>query len=308
MPRARLKNPPELTERLRGLAVAAPAVGFLSSSLLAFNAAQIASLAVMPVSRHAFRKFNRWAADVWWGWCVTGAKTLYGTNIVLTGDELPPRENAVVVANHQQMPDITFLMFLARAKGRLGDMKWLVKDPIKYVPGVGWGMWFIDCVFLKRNWAEDKESIDQTFARIMRDRVPLWLMSFPEGTRFTEAKAEKSRAHAAKIGLPPLRHLLLPRTKGFAASVQGLRGHLGAVYDITIGYEDGVPTLSQYVRGFVRQAHLHVRRYPAAELPTGTDELSAWLHERYREKDELLEHFFREKRFPAQAPTRRPSP
>jgi 1-acyl-sn-glycerol-3-phosphate acyltransferase len=298
MPRAPLKNPPAFSERLRGLAVAAPAVGFLSSTLLAFNAAQTASLAVMPVSRHAFRKFNRWAADLWWGWCVSGAKTLYGTNIVLTGDELPPRESAVVVANHQQMPDITFLMFLARAKGRLGDMKWLVKDPIKYVPGVGWGMWFIDCVFLKRNWAEDKESIDATFARIMRDRVPLWLMSFPEGTRFTPAKAEKSRAHALKTGLTPLRHLLLPRTKGFAASVQGLLGHIDAVYDITIGYEDGVPTLSQYVRGFARKAHLHVRRYPAAELPTGSEELSRWLHERYREKDELLEHFYREGRFP----------
>jgi len=298
MPLAPLPDPTDFRARLRGLAVAVPAVTFLFSSLIALNLLQTASLALMPLSRGAFRRFNRWAADLWWGWCVTGAKRLHGARIVVTGDDVPPRENAVIVVNHQQMPDITFLMFLARAKGRLGDMKWLVKDPIKYVPGVGWGMWFLDCVFLKRNWADDQASIARTFSRILRDRVPLWLVSFPEGTRFTEAKAVRSREHARKQGRTPLEHLLLPRTRGFAASVQGLRKHIDAVYDVTVGYERGVPTLWQYVRGFVRVAHLHVRRYPIAQLPVEPDELSLWLHERYEEKDRLLERFYREGAFP----------
>lgn len=51
----------------------------------------------------------------------------------------------------------------AAAECELGDMKWMVKDIIKYVPGVGWGMLFLDCIFVKRDWTTDKESIRKTF-------------------------------------------------------------------------------------------------------------------------------------------------
>ncbi|MBW2527821.1 MAG: acyltransferase [Deltaproteobacteria bacterium] len=292
MPLPPLPNPPRRADRVGGLMRAAPAVAFLSSTLLALNGAQTASLAVRPLSRRGFRRFNRWAADRWWGWCVTGAKVLHGTRIEVTGDDVPPRENAIVIANHQQMADITFLMFLARAKHRLGDLKWFVKKPIKYVPGVGWGMAFLDCIFVERNWARDRSSIERTFGRLIRDRVPLWLVTFPEGTRVTPEKIERSRAFAAERGLTPLRHVLVPRTKGFVATVQGLRSHADAVYDVTIGYEEGVPTLWQYVKGFATVAHFHVRRFPTDELPQSDGELGAWLHQRFERKDERLERFY----------------
>ena len=128
------------------------------------NAAQTASQALRPISPRLFREFNRWAADTWWGWCVTGAQKLHGAHIVVSGDPIPPKENAFVVANHQQMADITFLMFLARSKGRLGDLKWFVKKPIKYVPGVGWGMAFLDCLFIERKWTADRQSIARTLS------------------------------------------------------------------------------------------------------------------------------------------------
>ena len=55
--------------------------------------------------------------------------------------------------------------------------------------------------------------------------------------------------------------MLIPRTKGFVASVEGLGDHLNAVYDFTIGYVDGVPSLWQYITGRVKQIHIHVRRF-----------------------------------------------
>jgi 1-acyl-sn-glycerol-3-phosphate acyltransferase len=284
------------------LARAIPAVAFLSSALLAINVAQTASLVVRPVSRHSFRRFNRWAADTWWGWCVTASKLLINVQLHVTGDSIPMRENAIVVANHQQMPDITFLMVFARTKDRLGDLKWFVKKPIKYVPGVGWGMVFLDCLFVARDWAEDQASIHRTFERITGDQVPLWLISFSEGTRVTPEKVRRSHDYARKKGLPTMKHVLLPRTKGFVASVLGLRGHADAVYDVTIGYKQGVPTLWQYVRGFANEAHLHVRRYPMATLPQSAEELSTWLMARFREKDELLEHFYEHGAFPSAGP------
>ena len=292
MPLPELRDPTDPAVRLAALGKALPAAGGLVTSLIAFNGIQTASLALLPVSRAAFRGFNRWAADLWWGWCVTAAKKLYGTRIVASGDELPARENAVVVVNHQDMADITFLMFLAREKGRLGDMKYFVKDIIKYVPGVGWGMLFLDCIFLRRDWLADRESIERTFARLTRDEVPVWLITFAEGTRVTPEKVARSAAYARERGLPVLRHVLLPRTKGFVASVQAMRRYVPAIYDVTIGYEGGVPSLWQYAQGFARRAHLHCRRFPMSEVPTDDDELRDWLFARYQEKDELLERFY----------------
>jgi len=301
MPLPPLRDPSDRSVRVRALGKAVPATALLFSALLAFNLLQTLSLMLKLVSGRAFRAFNRWVADTWWGWCVIGSEKLLGIDIVLTGDPVPMRENAIVVANHQQMPDITFMMILARRKDRLGDMKWLVKDPIKYVPGVGWGMTFLDCVFVKRDWMADKDSIRRTFARLTDRQVPVWLLSFPEGTRLTPEKLRRSRAYAAVEGLTPPDHVLVPRTKGFVATVRGLGDHVASVYDVTIGYEQGVPTLWQYVKGYARRAHLHVRRYPITELSADDAELGRWLQLRFQEKDRLLARFYREGAFP---PTR----
>ncbi len=298
MPLPPLENPSP-SENLAGLARIAPAMVFLGSTLVILNAGQTLSLVIKPFSLQTFRRLNRWVADTWWGWCVQAARLVHGTRIEVTGDEVPVGENAVVVTNHQQMADITFLMFYARSKHRLGDMKWFAKDSIKYVPVLGWAMVLIDSVFVKRDWTADRASIAATFASFIRDRVPMWLVSFPEGTRVGPDKIESSRRYAREHGLAPLTHLLLPRTKGFVASVQGLRSHVDAVYDITIGYERGVPSLWQYVKGLSRVAHLHVRRFEMSRMPVSDDDLAAWLNARFEEKDRLLDHFYEHGAFAA---------
>ncbi|MBW1810764.1 MAG: acyltransferase [Deltaproteobacteria bacterium] len=293
-----LKNPESKIARLAATVKVTPALIFLFPALLVINLAQMTSVVLIPFSRKRFRRFNRWCANTWWSWCVSLVKLLHGTRVEMTGDQVPAKENAIVVANHQQMPDITFLMFFAREKQRLGDLKWVVKDAIKYVPGVGWGMLFLDCIFVKRDWAKDQASIERVFSKFMEGNIPIWLVSFVEGTRFTPAKREEGRKYAQKRGIALPRNVLLPRTKGFAASVQGLRDHLDAVYDVTIGYKEGVPSLWQYTLGFSRVAHLHVRRYPIEDLPGSSEELADWLFSRNTEKDKLLEEFYKTGSFP----------
>ena len=298
MPLPPLNDPDDPRQRLVALAKATPMVGFLFPALVGFNFAQMASTVLIPVAPKLFRRFNRGAADTWWGWCVKAVRKAYGVEMEIGGDEIPPRENAIVVINHQNMPDITFMMDFASRKDRLGDMKWMVKDIIKYVPGVGWGMLFIDCVFVKRDWTADKDSITQTFSRLRDNDVPVWLLSFPEGTRMTAAKLEQSQKYARERGLPVPRHVQVPRTKGFVATLEGLRDHVTAVYDVTLAYEEGVPTLWQFIKGYARHAHLHVRRFPIDELPEEPAEVSEWLLERFRVKDELLEQYYRDGSFP----------
>lgn len=269
------------------------------SLLFVTNAAQILSLAVLPFSRRAFRKINRFCAGSWWGFCVRGAESINGSRILVTGDQTPMEENVILVSNHQQMPDITAIMALARSKKRLGDLKFFVKDIIKWVPGIGWGMLFLDCLFIKRNWASDAEHIRKTFQKLVDHRVPIWLVSFVEGTRARLPKIKASQEFARGKGLPLLENLLIPRTKGFAATVQGLRNHITAVYDLTIAYEEGVPTLWQYIKGSVQRIHIHVRRFPVEDLSLLDEEIRQWLMDRWTEKDSLLEYFYTHGCFPA---------
>jgi 1-acyl-sn-glycerol-3-phosphate acyltransferase len=293
MPLPPLQDPADLRERLLAAAKSTPVMGFLIGSLLGINAAQTLSTTLIPFSPGTFRAFNRWAANTWWGWCISSATLINETTLVITGDDVPMRENAIVVLNHQNMPDITWLLAFAQTKDRLGDLKWIVKDPIKYVPGVGWGMLFLDCVFVKRDWMADQSSVRGTFAKLRDNDVPVWLVSFSEGTRITPEKLAASQAYAREHGLREPRHVLIPRTKGFAATVLGLRDHVTAVYDLTLGYEGGVPTLRQYVRGYAPRAHLHVRRHAIETLPLDEEGISTWLLERFQEKDDRLEQYYR---------------
>jgi 1-acyl-sn-glycerol-3-phosphate acyltransferase len=294
MPLEPLKDTGGPLATLSGTAVVA--LGF--STLLPFNLLQLLSLVLRPFSRPAFRRVNRWCANTWWGWCVTWAERLYNVRIITTGDDVPKRENAVVVSNHQQMPDIPALMYFARTKDRLGDLKFFVKKQLKWVPGMGWGMQFLDCLYVDRDWASDREHIRNTFASLVDGEVPVYLVSFAEGTRLTLPKLEAAQTYAREHGLAVPRHTLIPRSKGFAASVEGLRTHIDAVYDLTIGYEGAIPTLWQYIKGMVRRIHLHVRRFPVAELPESADDLRRWLMARWEEKDRLLDHFYETGAFP----------
>jgi len=301
MPLPPLSNDESFAKRLwRNLRVSIP-VAFWFAVLIVLNLTQTLSLVIKPISPSIFRRFNRWCASFWWGGCVVFADRFNGTRIIVSGEDLPTDENVLVVSNHQQMPDITTIMALARGKGRLGDLKFFVKHAIKWVPGVGWGMQFLNCPFLERDWSADRKKINATFATLVNERVPMWLVSFVEGTRATQAKILASAEWAVERGIEPTRHVLIPRTKGFVASVEGLGEHLNAVYDFTIGYVEGVPSLWQFITGRVNRIHVHVRRFPVDELPEIETELKQWLLDRFYEKDALLEEYYETGAFPAKA-------
>lgn len=93
-------------------------------------------------------------------------------------------------------------------------------------------------VFLSRNWDKDKVAIAQTFRHLKEDpTTPFWLLSHPEGTRFSPKKLEECNNFAREHGHPELKHCLLPRTKGFVATVNGLRGCLESILDCTIVWD-----------------------------------------------------------------------
>lgn len=264
-------------------------VVFAFVPLMVCHLLQYPSLVLLPFSKKAFWAYNRVIAFMIWGWWAYALQVLVGVRIDFTGDEVPQAENAIVIANHQSMSDIPALLCLALEKKRIGDLKWLVKDQLKYVPGIGLGLKFLDALFLKRRWADDQQSVQNTFERYVRMKTPLWLLLFPEGTRSSPKKREVFRSKHPHV---ETQFVLPPRAKGFVASVQGLSSVIHEVYDITIIYpQTEPPSLIELMRGEVRFIQIHVKRYPISSLPMDDAGLTQWLNQRFIEKDQTIKTF-----------------
>lgn len=264
-------------------------VPLVAAALMLCNFLQMLSLVTRPFSAAGFRFANRTVVDAWFNflrWVVT---VPLGVKVIRTGDPLPWRENAFLISNHQAMADIPVLLTLAHASGRMGDLKWFVKDPIKWVPGIGWGLQFVDSLFVKRNWMADREKVLATFSRIRSHQTPFWVVSFLEGTRATPKKIARSQNFGAKQGLPHLKYVMLPRTKGFEATLDGLGDLNQAIYLATIAYEGKAPTLRELFFGPVKRIHLHVSRFTS--WPMSASDRANWIIQHFEEMDQRLAHF-----------------
>ncbi len=268
---------------LRGCAC----IFFISTLLIVINTGQLFSLVLIPFSRRWFILYNM-GCQYFFCKVAIHATKICGNRMVMTGDAFR-QENALIFSNHQTAVDIVLIWAISLEANTSSWVKWFAKDILKYVPGVGWGLMFTNTVFLKRNWAKDSNSIAATFARLRNGKLPTWLMIFPEGTRATPEKLAASQVYAASKGLPPLKHLLVPRSKGVHASLLGLSGSLTAVYDVTIQYEGKVPTAIEYftVGGFT--SHVHMRRFDIKEVPTRERDLNTWMLKVFQEKDQRMD-------------------
>ncbi|CAG8582077.1 32585_t:CDS:2, partial [Gigaspora margarita] len=221
-------------------------------------------------------------------------------HITFSGDKIPSNESAIVISNHQSFTDFYMLHSVAIRRNMLPHVKYFAKDSLKYIPFFGFGMWLMGMIFIKRNWARDESQLRKIFKTIKAYAAPIWIVNFVEGTRLTSRKLLESQRFARERGLPILRNLLIPRTKGFVACVRQLRNaHVQYVYDFTIAYRhitQGLqfsPNLLQ-VHAYSPLTppwsfHVHIKRYAIEDLPGDEESLSEWVKQIFVEKDALLE-------------------
>lgn len=78
-----------------------------------------------------------------------------------------------------------------------------------------------------------------------------------------------------------------------------------SVYDVTIGYKYRCPSFLDNVFGVEpSEVHIHICRFPIDCIPVSEDEISMWLMDRFRLKDQLLSNFQFQGQFPDQATER----
>jgi len=212
-------------------------------------------------------------------------------------DDLNREGRYLVFSNHQSWVDILVLQHCLNRHAPF--MRFLLKQELIWVPFLGFCWWALDMAFLRRysrvqlqNNPELRGKDLENAARACEKlkHIPVSMMTFPEGTRFTKAKHELQSS--------PYKHLLRPRYGGLGQVLYSFDDALDHLIDVTIIYPDGAPGLWQFVSGQIREISVKVRLLPIGEDVRGKDfrgdaeaktALKTWLNGLWTEKEQYIE-------------------
>lgn len=207
----------------------------------------------------------------------------------------------LVASNHQSWVDILALQKAFNRK--LPVLRFFIKHQLLYVPFLGAAWWALDFPFMRRPSREEiarnpqLRGKDLENARMacekFRDR-PVAMMSFAEGTRFSEEKSDALDT--------PYRNLLKPKIGGVGIVLYALGDRLQSLIDVTIVYpnpRDAAyrPTFWQLVSGRIPKIVVRARELNippnllGRNFRTDNDfraELEAWFAQIWQEKDALI--------------------
>lgn len=206
----------------------------------------------------------------------------------------------VVSCNHQSWVDVLVLQRCFNRK--LPLLRFFLKKELFWVPFMGLAWWSLDFPFMQRFSKEQvrkKPSLagkDLENARKACEKfrtIPVAMMSFPEGTRFSEQKRAESGS--------PYRKLLKPRIGGIGQVLYALGDQLDGLLDVTLVYPDRgaaePPTFWELVSGQIPRivARVQLRPIPAELLGREfrrdrnfRGDLQAWMDQQWLEKDALI--------------------
>ena len=198
----------------------------------------------------------------------------------------------LVASNHQSWVDIIVLQ--NTLLGRIPPLKFFTKRELIWVPLAGVAMWFLGFPYVRRY---GRERLQQNPELAEHDRNatlkasqgfaerPTSVLSFLEGTRFTEAK------HAAQGS--PYRHLLRPKAGGLSYVATALDDRATALVDVTIHYHGGVPGFWDFLCGRCRRIDVTVDTLAVPEPLTRSSSdareiVNRWADELWRAKDRRI--------------------
>ena len=187
----------------------------------------------------------------------------------------------LVLCNHQSWVDIPVLQKVFNR--RIPFLRFFLKSQLIWVPLLGPAWWALDFPFMKRYSKEtlarhpelqgkDREATRKACEKFRH--LPVSVMNFVEGTRYTPAK------HASQSS--PYRHLLRPKAGGVAFVLDAMGDALHAILDVTIVYPGGAGTMMDLVAGRVRDIRVHVRELPIERDLRGDYEQDAAFRERFQ--------------------------
>lgn len=146
----------------------------------------------------------------------------------------------IVTSNHQSWSDVIVIQVVLLKLAP--PIKFFTKKELIWVPFVGFAMWLLRFPYVQRpvrssvrgnsnTYETNKRNMSRASAQFLER--PISVLSFLEGTRFTEKKHQKQES--------PFRHLLVPRTGGLLFTVGALNSKTSTIVDLTLHYKGPVP-------------------------------------------------------------------
>lgn len=228
------------------------------------------------------------------GWMKLTQNTRWDVELPKT---LDPKGWYFVSSNHQSWVDIFVLQHVLN--GKIPFLKFFLKQELIRVPIMGQAWWALDFPFMKRfskSYLEkhpemkgkDVETTQQACEKFKH--MPTSVMNFLEGTRLTPSKHEKQNS--------PYRHLLNPKSGGFAFALNAMGDKFQSLLDCTIVYPNGIPSFVEFMQGKVPEVVVKIREVPIpVEFCQGDYENDAefkkrfqsWISDIWLEKDQEIE-------------------
>ncbi|XP_076881291.1 1-acyl-sn-glycerol-3-phosphate acyltransferase 2-like [Bidens hawaiensis] len=268
---------------------------FFLSGLIVNLIQAIIFVTIRPFSKSLFRRINRIVAELLWLELVWIVDWWAGVKVNLYTDpetlRMMGKEHALVIANHKSDIDWLIGWVFAQRSGCLGSTLAVMKKSSKFLPVIGWSMWFSEYLFLERSWAKDESTLKSGLRRLKDYPQPFWLALFVEGTRFTKAKLLAAQEYASSMGLPVPRNVLIPRTKGFVTSVSEMRSFAPAIIDMTVAIpkDSTPPTMLRLFKGQSSAIDVRVKRHLMKDLPETDEGVAQWCKDIFVAKDDLLD-------------------
>lgn len=202
----------------------------------------------------------------------------------------------LVNCNHQSWSDILILQRVFNRK--IPMLKFFLKQELIWVPLLGPAWWALDFPFMKRYSKDflarhpEMKGKDMETTRKACEKfktVPVSVMNFLEGTRFTREKHDAQNS--------PYRYLLKPKSGGIAFVLSAMGGQLRSMLDVTIVYHDETIGFWDLLCGRVRHVSVQIQERTIPEDfaegdyegdPQFRNRLQGWVNQVWQEKDALI--------------------
>jgi 1-acyl-sn-glycerol-3-phosphate acyltransferase len=265
--------------------------------LLVFVAALFKAVLRVPAARRIFDRVLMSVAESWIAVNTWMIRRLTRTHLVVDSTaNLSYTGHYLVLSNHQSWVDIPILQ--AVFNRRIPFMRFFLKSQLIWVPLLGLAWWALDFPFMKRYSREKLAQHPELAGRDLETTrracekfrgIPISVLIFAEGTRFTAHKHEQQQS--------PHRHLLKPKAGGVAFVLEAMGDALHSILDVTIAYPHGKPTFADLFANRVPEVRVFIRErpLPAALIqgdyendPAARSAAQEWINAVWDEKDEQL--------------------
>lgn len=223
---------------------------------------------------------------------------LTDTRLQLSGDSAFCVDgHYLVLANHQSWVDILTLQ--KAFNRRIPLLRFFLKRQLFWVPLLGLAWWALDFPFMGRyspkQVAKNPALAGRDIAATRRacekfSAIPIAIMNFVEGTRFTPSKHAKQAS--------PYRHLLKPKSGGVAFVLDAMGEGLHAILDVSIAYPAGKPALLDLLMNKIPVVRVDVRQREIPQEFIGGDyqndrefrvRFQRWMNAVWQDKDATLD-------------------